>query len=234
MKKLLTLTISVLIISCGDNEQKVFIEDLNCSVSTDKYVNFKIGDEVVCWTEANPVRIDNSGSGDCGLGYENIKTPYLSTGIRGYVCNPSSDNCLTVDRSIIFHFTRSCSSFDTQDKFYNLIQPGDYELATSTTDFGKFFIEYYENGVWYNSKVGNQKDSKVMILEVKRIAPTSFTSPDGSINGTTAGFDVTLKASFNLYNENGQLFKRVSGSTVKGLMYRPTPYGILWDDYYGE
>jgi hypothetical protein len=234
MRQLLTILVLSFSISCSDNEQKVFIENLNCSTTSDKYVNFKIGDDVVCWTEGNPVRFDLGGSGNCGLGYENINNPFMATGVRSYVCNPSSDNCLTIDRSIIFNITFSCASYDTQAKFYNLIKVGDFSLAKSTYDFGKFYMEYYENKTWYTTRTGNQNDSRVEVLEVKQIAPNFIILTDGSKNGMSAALEVRLRASFNLYTESGQFFKRVSGSNVKGLFYRPTPWGQEWNDYYGE
>ncbi len=234
MKKLLSIIIVLVLtmtLACEENDKIVAIESLNCPSTEDKYVNFKIEDELVCWSESNSVRVDNLGAGNCGMGYEDNLNPYLSTGIRGFIFNPS---LLKIERSLIIYFTHSCSAYESQEKFYNLIKPGNYSVGKSGKDFGKFYISYYENGTGYSSN-GDQNDARVEVVNVKRIYPEfTIINPGGLKNGMPAALELTLIASFNLYEGNGEFFKRVSGSSFKGLLYRQSPWGIEWDDYYGN
>jgi hypothetical protein len=218
MRKLLTILVMTTSISCSENEERTIIENLNCSTTSEQYINFKIGEEEICWIDENLTRISPSGSGNCGIGYESIENPYMAMGVRGYTY---TEDLTEIERSIAFNITFSCASYETQSKFYNLIKVGDFSLAKSTEDFGKFYIEYYENGTFYTTRTGNQSDSRIELLEVKEVP---------SLYGLPAALEVRLKASFNLYTKDGLFFKRVSGSSVKGLFYRPNPWGQEWND----
>ena len=219
--------------SCEDNAIAAY--DLPaCDKQASHYIFFKMDGQEYCWNELEPTIIDYQTGGKCGRGYEGEPNPYLTMGIRGYICSPSTVSCKSVDQELVFNFSYGCDAFDTQDKFYALLRPGNYPLAKSSLDFGKLYVDYLENGTWYTTRTGDQSNSKATVTMVTKVTPNYITLPGGYKTGDPASLEVTLKAAFSLYDASGIFFKRVSGVEATGRYYRPSPKGMLWDDYYGE
>lgn len=184
--------------------------------------------ENICWNDEYPVQIGSTGTGNCGLGYENITNHFLITEIALVEYDLTKPDYSSFIRHFEIGLTADCTAHSTQESFFNLFENVKYNFAVKQEDYGKFIVKFIIRDKVYSSLNVNNSNFKVDITFIEKIEPINSVEPVENY-WNPASVNATLKFSCLLGSFDGE-YVLIENAEIRGRFFRQSPTGYNWDN----
>ncbi len=174
--------------------------------------------ESACWEDIYPFQVGFTGTGNCGEGYEMVKSPYLGPGIVVSEFDENAEEPFMYGRYLEVRAIFPCQDFSSPNGFFALFEERQYGFATNHEDMGNFIVEFYDHGKRYSSLEAPNQTNSIYLSELQ------FISEDGvEFVDATVHFGALLKY-------EAEEYLQVENAKVKGRFYRMSPWGFEWEE----